>query len=154
MSYPGDTKAQLTNPTGVAAWPRTVGRNPVGVENIWDGLSQGSSFLATLGFVTESLWDFLSGRRNVWLMIGPKERFQWKIEAAGNPVHEMPRHASVVSAGVGTHSNAAFSCGLTLILASALTTSAATISVTDSITRAIADAHDGDTVLVSSPAVC
>ena len=33
------------------------GHNPVGVETHFDTVSQGSSFLATLGWRTQSLWD-------------------------------------------------------------------------------------------------
>src|SRR5439155_26136244 len=33
------------------------GRNPVGVDAMFRAISQGSSFLATLGFGSESLWD-------------------------------------------------------------------------------------------------
>ena len=33
-------------------------RNPFGVEDILRAKTQGSSFLATLGFEAESLWDF------------------------------------------------------------------------------------------------
>jgi hypothetical protein len=38
----------------VEAW---VGHNPVGVETPFDMVTQGSSFLATLGWRKESLWD-------------------------------------------------------------------------------------------------
>src|SRR5437867_93277 len=48
---------QGDNPEGVVAATGNVGRNPFRVENAADALSQGSSFLATLGFVAESLWD-------------------------------------------------------------------------------------------------
>ena len=39
-----------------------VGLNPVGVEIHFDAVSQGSSFLATLGWKTQSLWDCRNAR--------------------------------------------------------------------------------------------
>src|SRR6266567_3400301 len=49
----------FTTPTGL--WPRyaaiAVGRNPFRVVVDQHARSQGSSFLATLGFGAESLWD-------------------------------------------------------------------------------------------------
>jgi len=45
------------NPNGVAFAPQS--RNPVGVERNFDPLTQGSSFLATLGWQTQSLWDWV-----------------------------------------------------------------------------------------------
>jgi len=43
---------------GDVAWGRDEhGRNPVGVGSARPAFSQGSSFLATLGFGAESLWD-------------------------------------------------------------------------------------------------
>jgi len=35
-----------------------IGRDPVGVEGFWRPVSQGSSFLATLGSKMQSLWDW------------------------------------------------------------------------------------------------
>jgi hypothetical protein len=48
----------IVNPNGVVASKRNEdGRNPVGVGGVPPAASQGSSFLATLGFEAESLWD-------------------------------------------------------------------------------------------------
>jgi len=45
------------------------GRNPVGVDAMFPAISQGSSFLATLGFGAESLWDSQSmGARKLRVM--------------------------------------------------------------------------------------
>jgi hypothetical protein len=53
-SYPGCTAKESSNPNGVAAnadqaFASAKGRNRVAVENISRALTQGSSFLATLG---------------------------------------------------------------------------------------------------------
>jgi hypothetical protein len=53
-SYPGCTARESSNPNGVAAnahraFASAKGRNRVAVENISRTLTQGSSFLATLG---------------------------------------------------------------------------------------------------------
>ena len=40
-----------------------MGCNPFRVEDVWFTISQGSSFLATLGWRTESLWDSPMGAR-------------------------------------------------------------------------------------------
>ena len=47
---------RVFNPNGVAARVRVRGATPVGLW-VWGAVSQGSSCLATLGFVAESLWD-------------------------------------------------------------------------------------------------
>src|SRR5262245_30006 len=62
-SYPGLTKRKGTNPKRVVASSKCGGcHNPVGVE-ILVMRSQGSSFLATLGFGPESRWDSGDGIR-------------------------------------------------------------------------------------------
>ena len=57
----GKTRLEISNPNGVAALRRRFVsdhcRNPVGVGDFYSTPTQGSSFLATLGFETESLWD-------------------------------------------------------------------------------------------------
>jgi hypothetical protein len=53
----GQRSHEFTTPTGLRLFRSPNGRNPVGVENILTSYSQGSSFLATLGWRTESLWD-------------------------------------------------------------------------------------------------
>jgi len=52
------------NATPTGLWPGAVHqcRNPVGVVIFSRRLTQGGSFLATLGFETESLWDFWTAR--------------------------------------------------------------------------------------------
>ena len=45
------------NPTGVAARRRHRGATPLGLK-IFTAVTQGSSFLATLGWKTQSLWDW------------------------------------------------------------------------------------------------
>jgi hypothetical protein len=47
------------DPNGVASGASADRRNPVGVDGDDPVLTQGSSCLATLGFVTESRWDSL-----------------------------------------------------------------------------------------------
>ena len=56
-SYPGKVPYAAINPNGVAARASRFCHNPVGVEDILKLVTQGSSFLATLGFVPESRWD-------------------------------------------------------------------------------------------------
>ena len=46
----------LLNPNGVASKGREIDATPLGLK-LWPEPTQGSSCLATLGFVTESLWD-------------------------------------------------------------------------------------------------
>ena len=65
-----------TNPNGVVANPARVGRNRhgrnrVAVGNILRMLTQGSSFLATLGFGTESRWDSWDAR--LAMLVAPAE---------------------------------------------------------------------------------
>jgi len=48
---------EFTTPTGLRLFHPRNRHNPVGVENILASPSQGSSFLATLGWRTESRWD-------------------------------------------------------------------------------------------------
>ena len=56
-AYPGNAAHHKNStPTGLRLG-RSRRRNPVGVEPVLDPISQGSSCLATLGFVAESLWD-------------------------------------------------------------------------------------------------
>ncbi len=59
---PWENKSHINNPNGVVA-RQTVSSwcNPVGVEIYWPD-TQGSSFLATLGSVTQSRWDCRNGR--------------------------------------------------------------------------------------------
>ena len=53
---PWVTERPVFNPNGVVAGDSECAATPLG---LWadSAVSQGSSFLATLGFVTESLWD-------------------------------------------------------------------------------------------------
>ncbi|SRR5258707_8250450 len=54
----GKGEGGIGNPKGVVALGHDeYRRNPVGVVKVCTILSQGSSSLATLGFVAESLWD-------------------------------------------------------------------------------------------------
>src|SRR6266702_4458672 len=57
------TFERRTNPEGVAAVRRSSAHNPFGVDDLVCALSQGSSFLATLGFVAQSLLDSLFAAR-------------------------------------------------------------------------------------------
>ena len=55
----GKRALEITTPKGF--WTRCVWkrvRNPVGVDEIIGMITQGSSCLATLGFVSQSLWDW------------------------------------------------------------------------------------------------
>jgi hypothetical protein len=56
-SYLGWLNAANSTPTGLRQIIRAQGRNPVGVGNFCGTISQGSSFLATLGYMMESHWD-------------------------------------------------------------------------------------------------
>ena len=53
---PWERSSQIYNPNGVAAvrWNRDA--TPLGL-GIFSAVTQGSSFLATLGYVTQSRWD-------------------------------------------------------------------------------------------------
>ena len=62
-SYPGLTKINDPTPTGLRHAGRAKGHNPFRVGDVWFTISQGSSFLATLGWMTESLWDSPTGTR-------------------------------------------------------------------------------------------
>ena len=61
---PWETTSQANNPIGVAArtWPRDA--TPSGLK-IHRAATQGSSFLATLGWKTQSLWDCSSGNLSI-----------------------------------------------------------------------------------------
>ena len=56
-SYPGWTIIENTTPTGLRQTNHALGCNPFRVEDVCFTVSQGSSSLATLGWMTESLWD-------------------------------------------------------------------------------------------------
>ena len=56
-SYPGWTVIAGTTPTGLRQTGHARGRNPFRVGEVWFTVSQGSSCLATLGWMTESRWD-------------------------------------------------------------------------------------------------
>ena len=56
-SYPGWTKIEITTPTGLWQTGHARGRNPFRVEDVCFTVSQGSSCLATLGWMMESRWD-------------------------------------------------------------------------------------------------
>jgi hypothetical protein len=64
-SYPGNNAGGIINPNGVASIAPRCCHNPVGVENYFASTTQGSSCLATLGFVTESRWDANQKRDSV-----------------------------------------------------------------------------------------
>ncbi len=53
----GMSGQSLPTPTGLQHLRHACGCNPVGVEEKFHDLSQGSSYLATLGCTTESRWD-------------------------------------------------------------------------------------------------
>ena len=57
-SYLGWQGQSSLNPNGVAACCQHRRHNPVGVERYFTALTQGSSFLATLGSMKQSLWDW------------------------------------------------------------------------------------------------
>ena len=65
----GNRRHDIHNPNGVvaisyASFPRRRCRNPVGVGGFFSMFTQGSSFLATLGFGTQSLWDCQTSNPN------------------------------------------------------------------------------------------
>ena len=87
------------DPTPTGLWPPRFdpGHNPVGVADPLDTIPQGSSFLATLGFGSESLWDSLPGRRRLWgkrgihaapLSVSRAHRPVFKL----SPLRELQRH--------------------------------------------------------------
>jgi hypothetical protein len=51
------------------------GRNPVGVADVFGGVTQGSSFLATPGWRTQSLWDCRPGHLQPTYLASPGVRF-------------------------------------------------------------------------------
>ena len=53
---PWERWSQANNPNGVAARREKRGATPLGLKT-FTATTQGSSFLATLGWVTQSLWD-------------------------------------------------------------------------------------------------
>ena len=57
-SYPGSGEWNCANPNGVVSALSIRRCNPVGVEILSGHISQGSSSLATLGWMTQSLWDW------------------------------------------------------------------------------------------------
>ena len=57
---PWGTWRKTNNPNGVAARRLKPDATPLGLKTIWSG-TQGSSFLATLGWKTQSLWDCKTG---------------------------------------------------------------------------------------------
>jgi hypothetical protein len=59
-SYPGLACVSRNNPNGVASSSSRPSHNPVGVDDVSLTRTQGS--FATLGWVTESLWDSQPGR--------------------------------------------------------------------------------------------
>ena len=52
-----------STPTGLCQAGRATEPNPFRVDDVCFTIPQGSSFLATLGYMTESLWDSLTGAR-------------------------------------------------------------------------------------------
>ncbi len=64
-TYPGNVAQHVTTPTGLRPLRQLARHNPVGVGASMDCVSQGSSFLATLGWRPKSRWDspFLSHLR-------------------------------------------------------------------------------------------
>ncbi|NOS70996.1 MAG: hypothetical protein HOP33_13825 [Verrucomicrobia bacterium] len=65
-SYLGKAAHEAANPNGVVSLTTRRRHNPVGVENILGSVTQGSSFLATQGCVTESRWDCEAGTEAVF----------------------------------------------------------------------------------------
>ena len=55
--YPGWTFNPVTTPTRLRQAACARGHNPFRVGNVWFTISQGSPCRATLGCMTESLWD-------------------------------------------------------------------------------------------------
>jgi hypothetical protein len=74
-AYPGKAPINKNStPTGLRLG-RSRRRNPVGVETVLDPTSQGSSCLATLGFVAESLWDSANTSAwNLWVISSAHSR--------------------------------------------------------------------------------
>src|SRR6266511_4725115 len=56
-AYPGNATSQVTTPKGLRPGSERSIRNPFEVGTCFASNPQGSSFLATLGFVSESRWD-------------------------------------------------------------------------------------------------
>src|SRR6266511_4262400 len=56
-AYPGNATSQVTTSKGLRPASERSIRNPFGVGTCFASNPQGSSFLATLGFVSESRWD-------------------------------------------------------------------------------------------------
>ena len=57
-AYPGNTATKRSQPQrGCGPTEIQAAATPLGLKPMFTPISQGSSFLATLGFVAESLWD-------------------------------------------------------------------------------------------------
>src|SRR6185436_15327748 len=56
------------NPNGVAAPGVVVAATPLGLKRKLNEFTQGSSFLATLGYLTESRWDSAKRTPDLWVM--------------------------------------------------------------------------------------
>jgi len=75
---PWETRAEADNPNGVAARRRKHDTTPLGLKTIRHE-TQGSSFLATLGWKTQSLWDWRTGS---FSRILPRFSFFWNFRKA------------------------------------------------------------------------
>src|ERR1035438_5185635 len=77
----GFSSQSAPTPTGLQhPCPRSTSRhNPVGVEDNFSTFSQGSSPLATLGFVPESLWDSQKSVGKLW----PARKKGWRSSKPG-----------------------------------------------------------------------
>ena len=69
----GQPSRRAPTPTGLRHERHDRSHNPVGVETFSTPISQGSSSVATLGWRTQSLWDWLKSAPKIWVMISPGE---------------------------------------------------------------------------------
>ncbi len=93
-SYPGSSASGRPNPNGVASVGGERGHNPVGVETWLARLPRVARRLATLGWRTQSLWDWT--RRNSGIVGNakpPREQRDGERRPFSHRPHRIPNHA-------------------------------------------------------------
>ena len=98
-SYPGLTDQDAPTPTGLRHTGRAEGCNPFRVDDVWFTISQGSSFLATLGWMMESRWDSRTGARQARDLEQTIAGFSLSLwERVGVRVRLLPNMAEIIEA--------------------------------------------------------
>ena len=84
LPWENRSKSASTPTRSHRCWHR-FDTTPLGLADLPKTSTQGSSFLATLGLVMESLWDSRISRPEMWVTINPGER----AEVRGNRMHDL-----------------------------------------------------------------